>query len=73
MDIVLRFLVFQMLDLSWKQRGCISRGGAPGVTTMQGKKPIYSVAYNLFHGWGNISLSDDYVPQACGTLALCLI
>lgn len=49
-DIFLRFLVFQMLYLSWKQQGCISMGGAEWYYYNAEKKSIYSVAYNLFHG-----------------------
>lgn len=49
-DIFLTFLVFQMLYLSWKQRGCVSMGGAERYYYNAEKKSIYSVAYDLFHG-----------------------
>ena len=51
MDIFLRFLVFQMLYLLWKQGECISMGGAKWCYYNAEKKSIYSVACNLFHGW----------------------
>lgn len=51
MDIVLRFLVLQMLQLVMETTGAALAGVEPiDVTTMQEKTSIYSVAYNLFHG-----------------------